>query len=63
MSVDLEESYYSLDGHEYVKDCDYGVGEEFTFIHNDRKWAFTIYHHSSTVSLVDITEDRKNDPL
>ena len=61
--IDLEESYYSLDGHEYVKDCDYGVGEEFAFIHNDRKWAFTIYQHNSTVSLIAITEDRKNETL
>ena len=61
--IDLEESYYSLDGHEYVKDCGHGVGEQFAFIHDDRKWAFTIYHHSLTVSLLDITEDSKNETL
>ena len=63
MAVELEETYYSLEGHEYVKDCDYGVGEEFTFIHNERKWAFTIYHHAATLTLTDITEDRKNATL
>tara|TARA_R100001086_G_C11765353_1_gene239292 strand:- start:7 stop:252 length:246 start_codon:yes stop_codon:yes gene_type:complete len=59
----LEDTYFSMEGHEYVKDSDYGVGEEFTFIHNERKWAFTIYHHAATLTLTDITEGKKNATL
>ena len=51
MSIELEESYYTLREHEHVKDCDYGVGEAFTFEHNGNLWSFTVYPDQARVSL------------
>ena len=56
MSVDLEESYYSLDGHEYVKDCDYGVGEVDSYTMTAS--GHSPYHHVQ-LCYGNITEDRK----
>ncbi len=43
MSIDLEESYYTITRIEEVTDCDYGKGTEFRFEHNNKTLALTIY--------------------
>ena len=63
MSVNLEESYYELDNFEHVEDCDHGKGWQYSFKDNGRVLAFTFYPNSSRISFLDITEDRKNEPL
>tara|TARA_R110002073_G_scaffold265488_1_gene428574 strand:- start:244 stop:417 length:174 start_codon:yes stop_codon:yes gene_type:complete len=45
MSINLEESYYSMTNFTIVDDCDYGEGKEFQFKNEGKTWAFTYYEN------------------
>ncbi len=57
MAIDLDETYWDLHYMRVVRDCDYGLGQEFQFIHEGKTLAFTVYADTKRVSLTDVTED------
>ena len=54
--MQLDETYWELRQNNVVNDCDYGVGEEFQFVHDGRVLAFTVYRNTQRISLTDVTD-------
>jgi len=58
MSINLEESYYSMTNFIIVDDSDYGEGEQFQFEHGGKTWGFTYYENngSQVVSIMEVDQ-------